>query len=113
MADVHLRAFVAYRYNCNNNRQQNNPGNRGARLVKTISNKVLFMVQDKQCRRDNPLLGSAFIDDLGYDSLDMIQAVMDAEDAFGVEISDSEAEKIITVQDAVTLIESKLKQGLG
>ena len=48
-----------------------------------------------------------FIDDLGADSLDTVELVMAFEEEFGSEISDSEAEKILTVGDAVKFIENK------
>ena len=50
---------------------------------------------------------SSFIDDLGADSLDTVELVMAFEEEFGSEISDSEAEKILTVGDAAKFIESK------
>jgi acyl carrier protein len=50
---------------------------------------------------------ASFIDDLGADSLDLIEFITAAEDAFGIEIPDEDAEKILTVQDAVNYIESK------
>ena len=50
---------------------------------------------------------SKFIDDLGADSLDTVELVMAFEEEFGSEISDSEAEKILTVGDAVKFIENK------
>ena len=50
---------------------------------------------------------SKFIDDLGADSLDTVELVMAFEEEFGSEISDTEAEKILTVGDAVKFIESK------
>ena len=49
---------------------------------------------------------SSFIDDLGADSLDTVELVMAFEEEFGSEISDSEAEKILTVGDAIKFIES-------
>jgi len=52
-------------------------------------------------------LDSKFIDDLGADSLDTVELVMAFEEEFGSEISDSEAEKILTVGDAIKFIESK------
>ena len=48
-----------------------------------------------------------FIDDLGADSLDTVELVMAFEEEFGAEISDSEAEKILTVNDAIKFIEGK------
>ena len=50
---------------------------------------------------------ASFIDDLGADSLDTVELVMAFEEEFGSEISDSEAEKILTINDAVKFIESK------
>ena len=50
---------------------------------------------------------SSFIDDLGADSLDTVELVMAFEEEFGTEISDSEAEKILTVGDAVNFIAGK------
>ena len=50
---------------------------------------------------------ASFIDDLGADSLDTVELVMAFEEEFGSEISDSEAEKILTVNDAIKFIESK------
>ena len=52
---------------------------------------------------------ASFIDDLGADSLDTVELVMAFEEEFGSEISDSEAEKILTVGDAVKFIESNTK----
>ena len=53
---------------------------------------------------------ASFIDDLGADSLDTVELVMAFEEEFGAEISDSEAEKILTVGDAVKFIESNSKK---
>ena len=53
---------------------------------------------------------ASFIDDLGADSLDTVELVMAFEEEFGSEISDSEAEKILTVGDAIKFIESKTNQ---
>ncbi len=48
---------------------------------------------------------SHFVDDLGADSLDSVELVMAFEEEFGIEIPDEEAEKIATVQSAITYIE--------
>jgi len=50
---------------------------------------------------------ASFIDDLGADSLDTVELVMAFEEEFGSEISDSDAEKILTVGDAIKFIETK------
>jgi len=49
---------------------------------------------------------ASFIDDLGADSLDIVELVMAFEEEFGVEIPDDAAEKIATVNDAITYIET-------
>ena len=49
---------------------------------------------------------ASFIDDLGADSLDTVELVMAFEEEFGCEIPDGDAEKIVTVKDAVAFIES-------
>ena len=52
---------------------------------------------------------SSIIDDLGADSLDVVELVMALEENFGVEIPDEEAEKISTIGDIVTYIENHKK----
>ena len=49
-----------------------------------------------------------FIDDLGADSLDTVEIIMDFEEEFGVEIPDEDAEKLTTIQTALDYIDSKL-----
>ena len=49
---------------------------------------------------------SKFVDDLGADSLDLVELIMSFEDKFGIEISDEDAEKIISVKDALDFINS-------
>ena len=53
---------------------------------------------------------SKFIDDLGADSLDTVELVMAFEEEFGAEISDSEAEKILTVGDAIKFVENSISK---
>jgi len=48
---------------------------------------------------------ASFVDDLGADSLDTVELVMAFEEEFDIEIPDEDAEKITTVQDAVTYID--------
>lgn len=52
---------------------------------------------------------SKFVDDLGADSLDVVELVMALEEKFGVEIPDEQAEKIATVGDVVSYIEQNKK----
>ncbi len=51
-----------------------------------------------------------FQEDLGADSLDVVELIMKIEEKFGIEVPDTDAEKIRTVQDAVNYIENKLKK---
>jgi acyl carrier protein len=53
---------------------------------------------------------ASFINDLGADSLDTVELMMELEEAFDVSIEDEEAEKIQTVQDAVDYLEKKLAE---
>jgi acyl carrier protein len=50
------------------------------------------------------LLGTSFVDDLGADSLDVFQIIMAIEEEFDIEIANEDAEKIVTVGDAVDQI---------
>ena len=54
-------------------------------------------------------LDSSFIDDLGADSLDIVELVMAMEDSFQMDIPDEEAEKIQTVRNAIDFITSQSK----
>jgi len=53
---------------------------------------------------------ASFVDDLGADSLDLVELVMVLEEVFGREIPDEDAEKIQTVQDAITYVKSGVKE---
>jgi len=53
---------------------------------------------------------SKFVDDLGADSLDLVELIMAFEDKFGIEISDEDAEKIVTVKDALDYIDTHSKK---
>ena len=77
-------------------------------MTKDVSSKVKKMVADHLGVEELKVTEEAnFIDDLGADSLDTVELVMAFEEEFGSEISDSEAEKIITVGDAIRFIESR------
>ena len=77
-------------------------------MTKDISSKVKKMVIDHLGVDESKVTDeSNFIDDLGADSLDTVELVMAFEEEFGSEISDTEAEKILTVGDAIKFIESK------
>ncbi len=50
---------------------------------------------------------ASFIDDLGADSLDLVELIMEMEENFGIQISDEELEKIRTIQDVIDYLKSK------
>ena len=52
---------------------------------------------------------ASFVEDLGADSLDIVELVMAFEEAFEIDIPDEDAEKITTVKDAIEYIESHVK----
>ena len=69
--------------------------------------KVKDIIIDKLGAEDDKITESAsFMDDLGADSLDTVELIMELEEEFGLEIPDEEAEKLDTVGDAVKYIES-------
>ncbi len=53
---------------------------------------------------------ASFVEDLGADSLDIVELVMAFEEAFEIDIPDDDAEKITTVKDAIDYIEAKIKK---
>ena len=77
-------------------------------MTKNVSSKVKKMAADHLGVEETKVTeDSSFVDDLGADSLDTVELVMAFEEEFGSEISDSEAEKILTVGDAIKFIESR------
>jgi len=65
------------------------------------------VVEQLSVNADEVKEDSKFVEDLGADSLDVVELVMALEEKFDIEIPDDEAEKIRTVRDVVTYIESK------
>jgi acyl carrier protein len=75
-----------------------------------ILSKVREMVASQLGKSEDEItLESSFIEDLGADSLDLVELIMSMEDEFGLEISDEDAESIITVQDAINFISEHKK----
>ncbi|MFM2221893.1 MAG: hypothetical protein RLZZ78_150 [Armatimonadota bacterium] len=75
--------------------------------MSTFDRMKKVVVEKLEVSEDEVTLEAAFIDDLGADSLDMVELVMGIETEFGVDIPDEDAEKIVKVQDAVAYIDSK------
>ena len=75
-------------------------------VIETTVKKVISqIVTDVDI--DNILLQSSLIDDLGADSLTVVELVMAMEESFNLEIDDDEAGKLITVQDVIDFIKEK------
>ena len=60
-----------------------------------------IIVEQLSVDKDKVVPGASFVDDLGADSLDLVELIMAMEEAFGIEIPDEVAEKITTVGDAI------------
>ena len=65
-----------------------------------------LIVEQLGVEEDDIAMESSFIDDLGADSLDIVELIMALEEEFSLEIPDNEAEKITTVGDAVSYIQN-------
>ncbi|MBI5420385.1 MAG: acyl carrier protein [Deltaproteobacteria bacterium] len=76
----------------------------------SVEKKVKEIVAEQLGKDVNEVTtGASFIDDLGADSLDIVELVMKMEEEFGIEIPDEEAEKIKTVNDVVEYIKAHAK----
>ena len=74
-------------------------------MEKSVEQKVIeIIVEQLKVSPEEVTLEASFIEDLGADSLDLVELIMAMEEEFGLEISDEDAEKIQTVQDAVNYI---------
>lgn len=68
----------------------------------SAEDKVIdIIVEQLSVDKDKVVPGASFVDDLGADSLDLVELIMAMEEAFGIEIPDEVAEKITTVKDAI------------
>ncbi|MBS4207656.1 acyl carrier protein [Bacillus sp. FJAT-50079] len=76
-------------------------------MADTVERVTQIIVDRLGVEESKVTLEASFKDDLGADSLDVVELVMELEDEFDLEISDDDAEKIATVGDAVNYIESK------
>ncbi|MBQ8172860.1 MAG: acyl carrier protein [Mailhella sp.] len=66
-----------------------------------------IIVEQLQLSEEEVTPEASFIEDLGADSLDLTELIMAFEEAFGVEIADEDAQKILKVKDAIAYVESK------
>ena len=78
-------------------------------MASDIEKKVRAIIMEQLGVSEEELKPEAsFVDDLGADSLDLVELVMALEEEFGQEIPDEDAEKITTVQDAINYINERL-----
>ena len=74
----------------------------------SVEEKVKNITAEKlSVKPDEVVPEASFVDDLGADSLDLVELIMAMEEAFDIEISDEEAEKLQTVQDAISYIQKQ------
>jgi acyl carrier protein len=77
--------------------------------VSTFDRVKKVVVEQLDANEDEVTSAASFVDDLGADSLDVVELVMGLEEEFDIEIPDEDAEKIATVADAVSYIDEKSK----
>lgn len=77
-------------------------GNIEARIMQCIASTLVIEIAS--IRNEHKL-----VDDLGCDSIDLVELVMSVEDEFGIEISDEDGEKITTVQQAIDYVTANAK----
>jgi acyl carrier protein len=74
-----------------------------------IEQKMIdIIVEQLSVEKDKVVANASFVDDLGADSLDLVELIMAMEEGFDIEIPDEDAEGITTVQDAIDYVK-KLK----
>jgi acyl carrier protein len=75
------------------------------RITMAVQEKMIdIIVEQLSVDREKVVSGASFVDDLGADSLDLVELIMAMEEEFDVEIPDEEAEKIVTVQNAIDFV---------
>ena len=72
-------------------------------------NLLIIIVEQLGVAENAVTMEASFIDDLGADSLDIVELVMALEEEFDIEIPDSDAEKVVTVGDVVDYIKENVK----
>jgi acyl carrier protein len=71
----------------------------------SVEEKIKNIIVEKlSVEADEVVMAASFVDDLGADSLDLVELIMAMEEAFDMEIPDDQAEKLQTVQDAMDYI---------
>ena len=74
----------------------------------SLEEKVIKLVMEQlDVTKEECVLEASFIDDLGADSLDLVELIMEMEEVFGIEIADEELEKIRTIKDVIEFLTKK------
>ncbi|HOJ51579.1 MAG TPA: acyl carrier protein [Syntrophales bacterium] len=74
----------------------------------TLEEKVIdIIVEQLGVSREQCVLEASFIEDLGADSLDIVELIMEMEENFGIQIADEELEQIRTIKDVIDFLRSK------
>lgn len=76
-------------------------------MASTFDRVKQVVVKQLEVSEDEVTETASFVDDLGADSLDVVELVMGLEEEFGIEIPDEDAEKIATVGNAISYIDEK------
>ncbi len=77
--------------------------------MNTLERVKKVLVEQLDVSEDEVTLPASIVDDLGADSLDVVEIIMGLEEEFDVEIPDEDAEKITTVQQIVNYVDEKAK----
>ena len=74
----------------------------------SVEDKIKEIITEKlSVEMDEIVPDASFVDDLGADSLDLVELIMTMEEEFDIDISDEDAEKLVTVKDAIDYINSQ------
>ncbi len=74
----------------------------------SVEDKIKEIIMEKlSVEMDEIVPEASFVDDLGADSLDLVELIMTMEEEFDIDISDEDAEKLVTVKDAFDYINSQ------
>ena len=74
----------------------------------SIEDKVKKIIAEKlSVDLEEVVMDASFVDDLGADSLDLVELIMTMEEEFDIDISDEDAEKLETVKDAIDFINAQ------
>ena len=77
-------------------------------MATTLERLTKIIVDQLGVEPSQVIMGASFRDDLKADSLDLVELIMAIEEEFGGEVSDEDAQKIVTVGDAVNYIDTRL-----